>query len=118
MAYAELVERHYSKVFQVCLGVLGNVHDAEDVAQDAVIAGFEKIGQLRDGGQFGPWIARIARNLSVNFVRRTAVVEKTLDRKPTEPVGCQRVMSCSVTCRGGAARSRSARTTSSSRWPR
>jgi RNA polymerase sigma-70 factor (ECF subfamily) len=85
-AYAELVERHYAKVFLVCLGVLGNVHDAEDVAQDAVIAGFEKIGQLRDGGQFGPWIARIARNLSVNFVRRKAVVEKTLDRKPPEPV--------------------------------
>lgn len=118
MAYAELVERHYSKVFLVCLGVLGNVHDAEDVAQDAVIAGFEKIGQLRDGGQFGPWIARIARNLSVNFVRGTAVVEKTLDRKPPELVCCQRVMSCSVTCRSGVARSRSARTTSSRRWPR
>ena len=41
-AYAVLVQRHYKSVFLVCLGVLGNVHDAEDVAQDAMIKGFER----------------------------------------------------------------------------
>jgi RNA polymerase sigma-70 factor (ECF subfamily) len=81
-AYAVLVRRHYSKVFLVCLGVLGRVHDAEDVAQEAMIAGLEKIRQLRDGEQFGPWIARIARNLSINLVRKNAAAERTLDRKP------------------------------------
>lgn len=81
-AYAILVKRHYGKVFLVSLGVLGrHVHDAEDVAQDAMLAGFEKIKQLRDGAQFGPWIARIARNMSVNFVRKRVAIERTLDRK-------------------------------------
>lgn len=80
-AYAVLVKRHYGKVFLVCLGVLGHLHDAEDVAQDVMLTGFEKIQQLRDEAQFGPWIARIARNMSINLVRRRAADERTLDRK-------------------------------------
>jgi RNA polymerase sigma-70 factor (ECF subfamily) len=69
-AYAVLVQRHYKSVFLVCLGVLGNVHDAEDVAQDAMIKGFERVRQLRDGSQFGGWIVAIARNLSINLLRK------------------------------------------------
>ena len=85
-AYAVLVMRYYKAVFLVCLGVVGNVHDAEDAAQDTMITGFEKIRQLRDAGQFRGWIVRIARNLSVNTVRRKAVAEKALDRKAEAPV--------------------------------
>ena len=73
-------------MFVVCFAVLGNIHDAEDVAQDAMIAGLQKLRQLREAGQFGPWIAQIARNLSVNLVRKKAATERALNRKPTEPV--------------------------------
>jgi RNA polymerase sigma-70 factor (ECF subfamily) len=69
-AYAVLVQRHYKPVFLVSLGVLGNVHDAEDVAQDAMIKGFERVRQLREGSQFGGWIVAIARNLSINLLRK------------------------------------------------
>jgi RNA polymerase sigma factor (sigma-70 family) len=76
-AYAGLVRRYYGRVFLVCLGVLGNVHDAEDVAQDAMIQGFQRIRQLRDGDQFGGWIVAIARNLSINCLRKRKTSEKT-----------------------------------------
>jgi RNA polymerase sigma-70 factor (ECF subfamily) len=69
-AYAELVRRHSRHVFAVCLGVLGTFEDAEDMAQEAFVKGFGQLGQLRDGNQFGAWIVRVARNLSVDFVRR------------------------------------------------
>jgi RNA polymerase sigma-70 factor (ECF subfamily) len=69
-AYAILIKRHYRHVFAVCLGVLANVHDAEDIAQDAMLKGFVKIRQLRENEQFGHWILRIAQNLCVDFVRR------------------------------------------------
>jgi RNA polymerase sigma-70 factor (ECF subfamily) len=75
-AYAGLVRRHYDHVFLVCLGVLGNVHDAEDVAQDAMLKGFERIRQLRDGSQFGGWIVAIARNLSINLLRKRRAAGK------------------------------------------
>ena len=77
-AYADLVRRHYNHVFLVCLGVLGNVHDAEDVAQDALIKGFERIRQLRDGSQFGAWVAKIARNLSVSVLRKRHATERAV----------------------------------------
>ncbi len=84
-AYAGLVRRHYDHVFLVCLGVLGNVHDAEDLAQDAMLKGFERIRQLRDGAQFAGWVVAIARNLSINQLRKRKVADKTLHgERPTE----------------------------------
>jgi RNA polymerase sigma-70 factor (ECF subfamily) len=77
-AYAVLVRRHYDHTFLVCLGVLGHVHDAEDAAQEAMIKGFERIRQLRHPSQFGPWVATIARNLSVNQLRKRKMTEKAL----------------------------------------
>jgi RNA polymerase sigma-70 factor (ECF subfamily) len=69
-AYAILVKRHYRYVYAVCLGIVGNVHDAEDIAQDAMIKGFLKIRRLKVNEQFDPWILRIAKNLCFDFVRR------------------------------------------------
>ncbi len=89
-AYALLVKRHYKPVFLVCLGVLGNTHDAEDAAQETMIKGYEKLRQLRDGDQFGRWIARIARNVSINFVRKQAAAKKTLVNRVDEPTGRDR----------------------------
>lgn len=86
-AYAGLVRRHYGHVLLVCLGVLGHLHDAEDVAQDAMLKGFEQIRQLRDSGQFGGWIVAIARNLSINHLRKRKAVDKVLAGRPLENSG-------------------------------
>ncbi|MBN1362142.1 MAG: sigma-70 family RNA polymerase sigma factor [Sedimentisphaerales bacterium] len=85
-AYAVLVRRYYSQVFLVCLGVVGNVHDAEDVAQDTMVKGLERIRQLRDPDQFGHWIVKIARNLSINCLRRRAAAERLVGQRRDEPL--------------------------------
>lgn len=77
-AYAILVERHYKHVFAVCLGMLGNVQDAEDIAQDAMLRGFLKIKKLRSGEQFGWWILRVAKNLCIDLLRRQRHVKAIL----------------------------------------
>ena len=85
-AYAQLVDRYARRVFGVCLGVLGNVHDAEDAGQDALIAGFTRIGGLKDGEQFGAWITTIARNQCVDMIRRKKLTRKKLtDKKEQTP---------------------------------
>ncbi len=52
-AYARLIKAHYGRIFGICLGVLGNAHDAEDAAQETVVKGFELIHTLREDKQFG-----------------------------------------------------------------
>lgn len=78
-AYAALVNRHYRHVFALCLGVLGNVHDAEDIAQDAMLKGLVKIKKLGRGEQFEAWILQIAKNLCIDFQRRRKRI------KPLDP---------------------------------
>ncbi len=82
-AYGLLVKRHYKLVFLTCLGILGNVYDAEDIAQDAMLKGYVRIGMLRDSSKFGLWISRIAKSLCFNFIRRkkyakTVAVERAM----------------------------------------
>jgi RNA polymerase sigma-70 factor (ECF subfamily) len=69
-AYAKLVERHYRHVFALCLGMLGNVHDAEDMAQEAMLRGLASIRKLAKRGRFEPWILKIAKNLCLDLLRR------------------------------------------------
>ena len=76
-AYAALVKRHYKHVFMMCLGILGRVHDAEDVAQEAMLKGFVNIGRLRDARRFEAWIIKIARNICSDYVRRRTQARQT-----------------------------------------
>ena len=51
-AYPALVRRYSGRVFGICLGIVGNTHDAEDLAQEALLKGLRQIDSLRDGQQF------------------------------------------------------------------
>jgi len=68
-AYAVLVKACYKGVFALCLGILGNTHDAEDAAQEAMLKGFLRINKLRKPYRFEPWIHQIARNLCIDRLR-------------------------------------------------
>jgi RNA polymerase sigma-70 factor (ECF subfamily) len=84
-AYAALVTKYYRHVFLVCMGILGNVVDAEDIAQDAMLKGFVDISKLRDGSQFSPWITRIAKNMCINLTRREKHSRKAVEEKAKQP---------------------------------
>ena len=79
-AYGPLVTVHARRVFAICLGCLGNVHDAEDMAQQTLLNGFSKIRQIRDDERFGPWISRIAKNLCTDFIRKQKLRHNSLSQ--------------------------------------
>ncbi|MBN1817832.1 MAG: sigma-70 family RNA polymerase sigma factor [Sedimentisphaerales bacterium] len=72
-AYAWLVRNYSRSVFAICMGILGNTHDAEDLTQDVLLRGFKGIGRLRETDQFRPWIFQIARNMCIDFLRRRKI---------------------------------------------
>ena len=84
-AYAVLVKKHYRSVFAVCLGVLGNIHDAEDMAQEAMLKGFRKIQNLGSSEKFEAWILKIARNLCIDFLRRKKRTKEIITEQMMEP---------------------------------
>lgn len=80
-AYVELVERHYRCVFAVCMGVFGNIHDAEDAAQETMIRGLDKIDTLKDQRQFKCWITSIAKNLCLDIYRQRKRQQRLCEQK-------------------------------------
>jgi RNA polymerase sigma-70 factor (ECF subfamily) len=90
-AYAVLARRYYKSVFIVCLGMLGSVHDAEDIAQETMLKGQLKMKDLRDASQFGPWIIRITRNSCISLIRMKKRDNKVIIRKssPSEQMSIQ-----------------------------
>ena len=68
-AYDQLVRRYQRQAVAVAYRLLGNVHDAADVSQDAFLRAYRGLGGLEDHGRFGPWLLRIVSNLALNFRR-------------------------------------------------
>ena len=81
-AYAVLAKRYYKSVFIVCLGMLGSVHDAEDIAQETMLKGLLKIKDLRDSCQFSSWIIKIARNHCISLIRDKKRDNKVITQRP------------------------------------
>lgn len=74
-AFAELTRRHFRSAYATALAILMEPHDAEDVAQDALIRALERLEQCRDPDRFGAWLRQIARNRALN-VRRARTVRR------------------------------------------
>lgn len=83
-AYASLVKKYYKQVFAACYGILANADDAEDIAQDAMLTGYLKIGSLLKTGHFAGWILHIARNLCIDLLRRKKHVKSILSEHTSE----------------------------------
>ena len=69
-AFARLVDRYRYPVFGICLGYTGDFDAAEDAAQEAFIAAFMKLGDLRNHEVFGPWLKQMAANAGRTWRRR------------------------------------------------
>lgn len=69
-AYAEIVEIYKDKVFQLCYRMLGNRHEAEDMAQEALIRAYINIASFNINLKFSTWLYRIATNLCIDRIRK------------------------------------------------
>lgn len=66
-AFGELVRRHGSAVRGLLRRMGAAPSEADDVAQDAFLAAFERIAEFRGEGTFAAWVKRIAARL---YLRR------------------------------------------------
>jgi RNA polymerase sigma-70 factor (ECF subfamily) len=75
-AFRVLVDRESTSVVRACLRVLGDLHDAEDAAQEAFVTAFRSLDTWRGEGTFGAWIARIAVRVALRQASRRRPVTR------------------------------------------
>ena len=73
-AFRVLVERESGSVVRACYRVLGDLHEAEDVAQEAFVSAYRSLATWRGDGPFGAWLSRIAVRLAVRQLGRRRAV--------------------------------------------
>lgn len=64
-AFREIVEREGPGLVRACHRVLGDLHDAEDAAQEAFVIAFRSLGTWRHEGPLGAWLARIGVRIAI-----------------------------------------------------
>lgn len=77
-ALALLFERHHARLYRFCLRMTGNRAASEDLVQDVFVRMLKYSRTFKDEMSFLPWMFRIARNASVDYLRRAAA-----ERVPT-----------------------------------
>lgn len=85
-AYTEMVRNFSGRIFGICLGMLANKEDAEDITQQTFLKGFSDIKQLHDADKFGGWISQIARHMCLDFLRRKKLNKTVMDKIAVEDI--------------------------------
>src|SRR3954466_15723296 len=65
-AFATIVERHQRHVYQLCYRFVANHEDASDLTQGVFLRAYRALRTYKGGPAFGPWLYRIAVNVSLN----------------------------------------------------
>ncbi|HEY5190315.1 MAG TPA: RNA polymerase sigma factor, partial [Solirubrobacteraceae bacterium] len=73
-AFEVLISRYESRLLAFCRHLLGSREDAEDVLQEVLTAAFNAILADERAINVRPWLYRIARNRSLNHLRRARAI--------------------------------------------
>lgn len=90
MAFEEIYNRHHRRVYSICLRMLQNATEAEDLTQDVFIQLHRKIGSFRGDSAFTTWLHRMTVNqVLMHFRKRNVKFEKTTEEgeTPVQVVG-------------------------------
>src|SRR5487761_1320959 len=69
-AFELLVQRHSAMAYRVALRLCGNHHDAQDIAQEALVAAWQNLDRFRAGSSFSTWLYQIVTRRALNKVTR------------------------------------------------
>lgn len=83
-AFEEIYNRHHRRVYSLCLRMLQNAAEAEDLTQEVFIQLYRKIGSFRGDSAFTTWLHRMTVNrVLMHFRKRSVKFEKTTEAGET-----------------------------------
>ncbi len=84
VAFEEVYQRHHRRVYSICLRMLQNAYEAEDLTQDVFIQLYRKIGSFRGDSAFTTWLHRMTVNqVLMHFRKRNVKYEKVTEEGET-----------------------------------
>ncbi len=83
-AFAELVERYQTPVYNLAYRMLGQAEDAEDAAQESFLRAYAHLKQVRPDERFATWLLSVAAHLCIDRLRRRRFVWLSMDIEGTE----------------------------------
>lgn len=88
-AFEALYNLHKRRVYSLCLRMVSNPAQAEDLAQEAFLQLFRKIGTFRGESAFSTWLHRMTVNVVLMNLRRKGLplvsLEETLETDEETP---------------------------------
>lgn len=78
-AFERLYQLHKGRVYSLCLRMLGNPAEAEEMAQEAFLQLFRKIHTFRGESAFSTWLHRLSVNVVLMHLRRKTLPQVSLE---------------------------------------
>jgi len=88
-AFAQLYSIHKRRIYSLCLRMVGNVAEAEDLTQEAFLQFHRKIDTFRGDSALSTWLHRLAINVVLMHLRKGRLQLDSLDEM-MEPTSDQR----------------------------
>lgn len=73
VAFEQLVDRYEPRLLGLCIRMLRNRADAEDIVQDTFLLTWRRLESLQNPVAFKAWIFRLASNACLDLLRRREV---------------------------------------------
>jgi RNA polymerase sigma-70 factor (ECF subfamily) len=73
-AQERFIQENLRRIFLQIYRIVGNVDDAQDLAQETFIKALQRQDQIKDLEKAGHWLSRIASNTAIDFLRRNGRV--------------------------------------------
>jgi RNA polymerase sigma-70 factor, ECF subfamily len=88
-SFEMLYAMHKRRVYSLCLRMLGNVAEAEDLTQEAFLQLYRKIGTFRGDSAFSTWLHRLSVNVVLMHLRKKGLAQVSLEEtlEPTQEDG-------------------------------
>ncbi len=81
-SFEQLIAAHQKKAFNIAYRILGNLEDANDVTQEALIKAYRGIRNFNGKSSFSTWLYTIVNNACIDFIRKNRKTNVTyLDRE-------------------------------------
>jgi len=78
-AFAQLYSLHKRRIYSLCLRMVGNVAEAEDLTQEAFLQLHRKIATFRGDSAFSTWLHRLTINVVLMHLRKKGLSLVSMD---------------------------------------